>query len=231
MRTVVMAEVADKDVHVFATMPTLKFQPMRMEVTAAHLPPTAPKLPTLNEADRLREELRKAKEEIALLKAEPTSSASEVPLGGAHAAMEAASVYILPPIKYPDGKYYIKVGGGANAFVPGIGGHTASETDSFEAVDAPLRDWMVGQGDAAVGAQLLAVLRYALPSFVPASWHCKPCFTTCTDDGKLQLHRHETRGQDGSSNVVMVAAVCQGKAAGPALAIGADVASILLEGL
>jgi sarcosine oxidase len=90
---------------------------------------------------------------------------------------------------------------------------------------------MSGQGDPAVGAQLLDVLRYAMPSFVPAGWHCKPCFTTCCDDGQLQLHRHETRSRDGSSNVVMVAAVCQGKAAGPALAIGADVASILMEGL
>jgi hypothetical protein len=53
----------------------------------------------------------------------------------------------------------------------------------------------------------------------------KPCVTTCTADGELQI---EKLGPDGA---VVAVSGCQGKAAGPADAIGRAVARQVVETL
>ena len=93
---------------------------------------------------------------------------------------------------------------------------------------------MASGGDKRLCDQLLRVLMHVLPEFKPASSRSKACYTTCTDDGHLQVEHfwcHQgQQGQGGgrAGGVLTVVAACQGKAAGPALAIGAHVCSSFL---
>jgi sarcosine oxidase len=77
------------------------------------------------------------------------------------------SIYMLPPIKYPDGKYYIKIGGGN---IPVIIVNTFDE----------LNDWFRSGGSRAEAEALKAVLLSLLPGLQVTSFHFKPCVTTYT---------------------------------------------------
>ena len=126
------------------------------------------------------------------------------------------SVYVLPPIWYPDGVlgldpgWYVKIGGGANDFF--------DENRAADAV-ADLDEWMRSDGDESVADRLHDVLVALMPDTNFLSVQSKACVTTCSDDGELQC---EALGDGG---VVLAVTGCQGKAAGPADAIGRAVAS------
>lgn len=127
-----------------------------------------------------------------------------------HSATEAASVYILPPICYPEygGRWFVKIGGGPNDFFDGVD-DVPSELASFYATG----------GDAALAGRLEAVLRHAMPGVKFHSMFSKPCVTTCSADGELQL----TSLAGGS---VIAVTSCQGKAVMSADAIGQEIADL-----
>ncbi len=138
----------------------------------------------------------------------------------AHSKNEAMSVYVLPPILYPGPDpptgWYVKIGGGPNDFF--------EEERTGNAIE-DLDEWMRSEGDESVADKLHDVLLSLMPSTNFLALLSKPCVTTCTDDGELQC---DALGDGG--NVIAVSG-CQGKAAGPADAIGKAVASEVLETL
>ncbi|MGR3372297.1 NAD(P)/FAD-dependent oxidoreductase [Pseudooceanicola nanhaiensis] len=71
--------------------------------------------------------------------------------------------YLLPPILYPDGKWYLKLGG--------------------DPVDVPLKDaeigaWFRGEGSAEVGDFLETAIRKRMPDLAIEGRHTMPCVTT-----------------------------------------------------
>ena len=87
--------------------------------------------------------------------------------------------YLLPPIRYPDGRTYLKMGG--------------------DVVDVVLRDtqdiqdWFRGGGNAAVGRMLEAQVKARMPGLVVQSAHVQPCVTTFTPQNIPALDRLSPR--------------------------------------
>lgn len=79
------------------------------------------------------------------------------------------SVYLLPPLQYPDGHYYLKIGGG----------DARQPLDSVTA----LTTWFHSDGSRTLGQKLKVVLRNLLPQLKPISFQTKPCVTTHTPTG------------------------------------------------
>lgn len=77
------------------------------------------------------------------------------------------SVYLLPPIQYPDGKYYLKIGGDDTP---------VAYLHTFEA----LRDWFHTPGHQAHAEALKEILLSVIPQLKAKSFHTKPCVTTHT---------------------------------------------------
>ena len=76
-------------------------------------------------------------------------------------------VYVLPPIKYLDGKYYVKMGGDR-------------EMD-FEFKElSELKDWFHSDGGLEAAADFKAVFQELLPAMKPEAWMSKPCVITDT---------------------------------------------------
>jgi sarcosine oxidase len=84
-------------------------------------------------------------------------------------AAEAERCYILPPIRYPDGKYYVKIGGG----------QLSCALRSLEELVA----WFRSPGDAQEAQQLTALLRNIIPQLRPVSLHTESCVTSYTRTG------------------------------------------------
>lgn len=83
--------------------------------------------------------------------------------------------YILPPIRYPDGKYYLK-----------IGGETHDPTlHSLEALTA----WFRSPGRAAAADALTQRLLSIVPDVRPLSIHTDTCVTTHTPTGNLYIDK------------------------------------------
>ncbi|CUH38173.1 Monomeric sarcosine oxidase [Jannaschia seosinensis] len=78
-------------------------------------------------------------------------------------------LYMLPPVRYPDGRLYLKIGGQVDG--PRI--HSAAE----------MRAWFHGAGDAEVGAQLLAEMRTVLPGLEAEATHTGPCAVVWSETG------------------------------------------------
>ena len=78
-------------------------------------------------------------------------------------------LYMLPPVRYPDGHLYLKIGGQLDS--PRI--HTATE----------MRNWYHGTGDAHVGTRLLDEMRALLPGVAFEATHTGPCAVVWTDTG------------------------------------------------
>ncbi len=86
-----------------------------------------------------------------------------VPEGG------ETDLYLLPPIRYPDGRLYLKIGG---------------EKTSPEARDAAtLNDWFRGEGSSAAGEILLEELRRLMPGLSIAAAHTGACAVSFTATG------------------------------------------------
>lgn len=84
-------------------------------------------------------------------------------------------LYLLPPVRYPDGRSYLKIGG---------------EHDSPLASDAAaLNAWFRGTGSAAAGAALLAQLRAVMPGLVIDKPHGAACAVSFTATGYPYIGR------------------------------------------
>lgn len=82
---------------------------------------------------------------------------------------DADSFYLLPPIAYPDGKTYIKIGGDPD--------------DCVLHDEAAIRSWFRSGGRPHAAAHLARHLSAILPDFVAASLHFSPCVVTLTETG------------------------------------------------
>jgi sarcosine oxidase len=82
---------------------------------------------------------------------------------------EADRCYILPPIRYPDGKYYVKIGGG----------QLSHALRSFEELVA----WFRSPGDAQEARHLTNLLCKVIPQLRPVSLHTESCVTSYTRTG------------------------------------------------
>ena len=135
---------------------------------------------------------------------------------------EAKSVYVLPPIYYPGPEpsagWYMKIGGGPNDFFD-------KSDPSYVRTERELAEWMSSEGDERVADQLHDILLHAFPSVNFLSLSPKACVTTTSDDGSLQTSIL------GAGDDIIAVSACQGKAAGPADAIGVQVAETVLQQL
>lgn len=80
-----------------------------------------------------------------------------------------ASIYLLPPLQYPDGRYYLKIGGG-------------DSRQPLLTVQS-LTAWFHSEGSQMLGQTLKAVLLSLLPRLKPTCFQTKPCVTTHTSSG------------------------------------------------
>lgn len=85
------------------------------------------------------------------------------------APRQEQSYYLLPPIRYPDGKCYIKIGG--------------DPSDITLASEGDVRAWFRGEANRAAADHMAGLLSRAMPSFAPASLKWSPCVTTFTRHG------------------------------------------------
>jgi sarcosine oxidase len=90
----------------------------------------------------------------------------------------AGHCYILPPIRYPNGKYYLKIGGG-DPDDPTL--HSLAE----------LQEWFRGTGSESAAHHLTAKLRTIVPDLCPVSLHTDSCVTTFTPTGQLYVDKLE----------------------------------------
>ena len=88
----------------------------------------------------------------------------------------AGYCYILPPIQYPNGKYYLKIGGG-------------DPDDPTLHSLAALQEWFRGPGSESAGHHLAAKLRAVVPDLSPVSIHTDSCVTTFTPIGHLYVDK------------------------------------------
>lgn len=142
--------------------------------------------------------------------------------GSDHSANEAKSVYVLPPIYYPgpvpSAGWYVKIGGGPLDYF--------DKTDaSWIKTERELAEWMSSDGDEIVADQLHDILFHMFPGINFQSLSSKACAYATSSDGSLQV-RTLGVGRD-----VIAVAGCQGKGAGPADAIGVDVARVVIDRL
>lgn len=105
------------------------------------------------------------------------------------------ALYMLPPIPYPDGKTYIKLGGGFHG--EGMGEHKLTTRTEFV-------EWFQSDGRADIGAMLKEKLHTLIPRLQVTRYDQKPCVLTMTDHGqpyigKLSDGVYVTTGGNGSS--------------------------------
>jgi sarcosine oxidase len=87
--------------------------------------------------------------------------------------------YIVPPIRYPDGTWYLKIGGGRR---------TQELTSRDE-----MTDWFAGDGDAAVAQELLARLGELVPAATPTDGRSQACVITVADSGLPRARKLQPR--------------------------------------
>jgi sarcosine oxidase len=87
--------------------------------------------------------------------------------------------YLLPPIRYPNGKIYLKLG--------------------CELADVPLdtlaelKAWFKGVGTAKVGAYQQAIMMEIMPDLRVEAMHTEACMTTFTADNRPVISRQSDR--------------------------------------
>jgi sarcosine oxidase len=84
-------------------------------------------------------------------------------------------LYLLPPIQYPDGKYYLK-----------IGGEPASPSLTNQ---AEMTAWFRSQGSAEAAARLQGYLTAILPDLPVQSYHTDTCVISFTATGYPYIER------------------------------------------
>ena len=85
-------------------------------------------------------------------------------------------VYVVPPVQYPNGAWYAKIGGSRRS------------AGLFEDTDAMNR-WMQSDGQLAELPALQEVLSAVLPGVEFRSWQAKPCLITDTASGLPYIDR------------------------------------------
>ena len=132
--------------------------------------------------------------------------------GGEQSRVEGSSVYVLPPVQYPErgGRWFVKIGGGPN--------------DWMDPPARGLAEWLASSGDPASAAWLEGVLRRLMPGVPFLGRESMACVTTISEAGGGDVLLLDLGGG------VAAVSACQGKGAGPADAVGAEVAARLLSG-
>ncbi len=87
-------------------------------------------------------------------------------------------IYILPPIRYADGKLWLKLGG--------------DPTDDLLTDKAAITDWYRSGGDAERADYLTERILEIIPGLAFESRFHKPCVTTWSDDRLPEIRRLET---------------------------------------
>jgi sarcosine oxidase len=87
----------------------------------------------------------------------------------------AGHCYILPPIRYPDGQFYLKIGGYPQE-------HTLGSLGA-------LQDWFRGKGSVEAMRHLEANLHRVVPHLRPVAVHSDSCVTTSTPTGQIYADR------------------------------------------
>ena len=86
-------------------------------------------------------------------------------------------IYVLPPVRYPDGKLWLKLGG---------------DPEDVELPDkAAITDWYRQGGDAAIGDYLTERICGIIPGLSFENRHIKPCVTTWSGDRLPEIRRLE----------------------------------------
>ena len=87
---------------------------------------------------------------------------------------QVASLYMLLPVKYPDGKTYIKLGG------------SGWNEDILDARvnDDELQDWFHSDGRQHIADALKTALRAMVPGLRAQSYHSVPCLISNSGHGK-----------------------------------------------
>ncbi len=84
------------------------------------------------------------------------------------AAEERDDIYMLPPIRYPDGKYYLKIGG---------------DPDEMELQENELGDWFRSDGRPHAREHLVARMKALVPGLDVLSISSASCVTSYTSTG------------------------------------------------
>ncbi len=88
-------------------------------------------------------------------------------------------IYILPPVRYPDGKLWLKLGG--------------DPTDDLLPDPAAITEWYRSGGNAERGHYLTERIREIIPGLAFESRFHKPCVTTWSKDRLPEIRRLEAR--------------------------------------
>ena len=84
-------------------------------------------------------------------------------------------IYILPPVLYPDGKLWLKLGG--------------DPTDDLLSGKAAINDWFRSGGNAERAEYLTQRICEIIPGLAFEARHHKPCVTTWSHDGIPEIRR------------------------------------------
>ncbi|MBE2220016.1 MAG: FAD-binding oxidoreductase [Anaerolineae bacterium] len=101
------------------------------------------------------------------------------------------SIYMLPPIRYPDGNYYVKMG-------------CNTKYDQWPTSLQEMREWMIAGDSDAAAAEMQAAMAAVLPGLNADSFESKRCLVTYTTHGKPFIdrvgeHLYVATGGNGSS--------------------------------
>lgn len=118
-------------------------------------------------------------------------------------------IYLLPPVRYPDGKTYLKIGG--------------EPVDVPLHTDAEIRAWFRSGGNAGVRDDFSAIIETLIPSIDRSRISMAACVTSYTPSGYPAI------GYTASPNVAVLTGGC-GAAAKSSDEIGRLGAELLLEG-
>ncbi|MDU0306391.1 NAD(P)/FAD-dependent oxidoreductase [Rhizobium sp. 10PS4] len=118
-------------------------------------------------------------------------------------------IYLLPPIRYPDGKFYLKIGGDPDDL-------TLSD-------DTEMRAWFKTEGRDTVRAHLKRIVEGLVPDMVPLSISTAACVVSHTESGYPMI------GYSSSPEIAVLTG-CAGTSAKSSDEIGRLGAELLLSG-
>ncbi|MBY5581609.1 NAD(P)/FAD-dependent oxidoreductase [Rhizobium leguminosarum] len=118
-------------------------------------------------------------------------------------------IYLLPPIRYPDGKFYLKIGGDPD--------------DLALSDDTEMRAWFKTEGRDTVRAHLKRIVAGLVPDMVPLSISAAACVVSHTEGGYPMI------GYSSSPEIAVLTG-CAGTSAKSSDEIGRLGAELLLSG-
>ncbi|WP_439627873.1 NAD(P)/FAD-dependent oxidoreductase [Shinella sp.] len=106
---------------------------------------------------------------LAQLSPEQAAAYKDMPSWIDESTIPSEHFYFLPPIVYPDGQSYLKIGG--------------DPTDIEIEEEQAIRDWFRGEGGPEAAAHLKRLLARSIPDLDPVRLVSVPCVTTYTVHG------------------------------------------------